>query len=149
MEFNSKEDVYLDWIKKWRKWRHAWTESDDVVVEFCIQIIPMDGKYSLNDHAELCHQINTTIGRSRISKDGVMEIRHSTTEESRLRILHKSTIVVFALDMFKRKDIIVLVKTIECIGHSVIHNGGIISNSFDTGSMKYIMPHIDDPIWNV
>ena len=41
------EDIYIDWINKWRRWKEAWFIKDDIVVEFCIQFVPLDKYLSL------------------------------------------------------------------------------------------------------
>jgi len=101
------EDTYLDWIHKWRKWKNAWYYSEDVVVEFCIQFIPIKG-YNMNHHAQLCSRINDIICRSTINKDGIMIIGYGSGRERTIRILNKCesfNIISISLDMFTRNAI--------------------------------------------
>lgn len=145
------EDTYLDWIHKWRKWKNAWYYSEDVVVEFCIQFIPIKG-YNMNHHAQLCSRINDIICRSTINKDGIMIIGYGSGRERTIRILNKCesfNIISISLDMFTRKEILIVAKILEEIGHGVIHNGGFISTGFDIGNRKYKMPFREDPIWDM
>jgi len=142
------EDIYIDWINKWRRWKDAWFTKDDIVVEFCIQFVPLD-KYTPNNHADLCQELDKSIGRSRICRDGLIIIRQYTTNESIVRVLNNSNIVTLGLDMFARRDILILVKILESLGHSVLHNGSIVSNGYNFGRRKYMLPYQDDPIWNL
>ena len=154
MEGKSYDSVYSDWVHTWRKWKHAWCESGDPVVQFCIQAITRDRSYTPEDHAEFTGALCETVGLSRMNRDSTITVSTRSnvlsTISSTLRV-DEFGIVTFKLSLFTRSDILRVVLCLENLGYGVIHDGGRVSSrdytqSQDPSSQKR-MPVRDDPVW--
>ncbi|MEP3710524.1 MAG: hypothetical protein ABJM70_00045 [Ekhidna sp.] len=69
MEEQSAHGVYSNWISTWRKWKYAWCECPDIVVDFYVQIIGKNQSYSPTNHADLAELISNCLGKDNIEKN--------------------------------------------------------------------------------
>lgn len=158
MDTSSGDEVYEGWIDKWRRWKHVWCESKEPVVNFYVRFLCKDGHYDPEQHACLASQLSVVLGNARIKRDGLMYIAtDSIGDDIIIKIIKcngkdvdKFGVVTFNLSMFIRKDILVLVRTLEYMGHGVIHNGGqIVSSDYEVSFKPSKMPCRDDPVWEL
>jgi len=156
MNTTTGDEVYEGWIDKWRRWKYMWCESKEPVVNFYVRFLCKDGDYNPEHHACLASKLSDVLGTSRIKKDGLMYITTPQVGvDITIRIIKyngkyvdRFGIVTFDLSLFLRRDILVLVKTLEYLGHGVIHNGGhIISTDYEVSFKPSKMPCHDDPVW--
>ena len=148
----SNEEIYVDWVFKWRLWKKAWCESDEPVVEFYMQFVCKGGTYNPTDLADLASAI-ARIGPSSIGKSGVIEVRNgavvlptiSANSEDRLGI------VTLKLSFFSRREILTIALILENLGHGVLHdNGRVISSCYPNfAKSPRKMPCRDDPVWAI
>ncbi len=153
MEGKSYDGVYTDWVHTWRKWKNAWCESGDPVVQFCIQVITRDRKYTPENHAEFTRALGETVGLSRVNRDSTITVSTGlnvlSTISSTLRV-DEFGIVTFKLSLFPRRDILRVVLCLENLGYGVIHDGGrVFSRDYidSQDSSQKRMPLRDDPVW--
>lgn len=153
MEGKSCDSVYADWVSTWRKWKHAWCESRDPVVQFCIRAITRDRIYTPENHAELTEELCRSVGSSRMGRDSTIIVSTRSnvlsTISSTLRV-DEFGIITFKLSLFPRKDILRVVLCLENLGYGVIHDGGRVfsreyNDSQDPSQKR--MPLRDDPVW--
>ena len=158
MESKTGDEVYGNWMDNWRKWKFSWCESNEPLITFYIRFICKNGQYTDDEYADLAEFIGTSIGKTSIDRDGVINI-HSNNIGSVVSLkiikhdgkyIDKFGIVTLKLNMFLRKYIIILSKTLEFMGYGVIHNSGqIVSNDYSSNFMPCKMPSRDDPIWGI
>ena len=157
MNIRNNDEVYTDWMIKWRLWKNAWSDSDEEIVEFFIQFISNDHKYTPNDHGDLAGSISDSIGLCKIDKEGVIEIHNNSTVIPKISVLFQDKlkytdrfgIVSLRFSFFTRRDILKVALILETLGHGVIHDDGRIISS-DYGNLCKFpkkMPSRDDPIW--
>ena len=150
----SNEEVYADWVFKWRLWRKSWCESNEPVVEFYLQFVCKRGTYNPTDLADLASAIGSSgVGPSRIDKSGVIEVRNgavvlptiSANGEDRLGI------VTLKLSFFSRREILTIALILENLGHGVLHdNGRVVSTCYSNcAKSPRKMPCRDDPVWAI
>jgi len=152
----ANDELYVDWMSKWRLWKKAWCENDEPVVDFYVKFICKGGIFRPTDHADLASEICTSIGSSRIDKSGVIQVSNGavvlptitpTTNQDRLGI------VTLRLSFFSRPEILRIAIVLEKLGHGVLHdNGRVTSNptsypNDDLSPRK--MPFRDDPVWAI
>jgi len=164
MDPGIPDATYTGWLNRWRKWKYLWLESTEPVVQFDIRFICREKKLSEEFYGDLSSYMSDRMDKSRIQKNGTIRVHtpYMTPAFSELEILKIPNgekidglgIVTIRLNMFSRKDILVIVKIIEDMGHGVIHNGGIVFSSvinehIQESSVKNKLPHRDeDPIWD-
>ena len=161
MEENNGDEIYHDWLAKWRKWKHAWCNSDELLVAFSVRAIAKNRTYSEDDHADLANQICKFTG-SKVSinkaaeilchvSPSVTSVLTVTTPGKRRPACDRLGVVTFQLSFFTRKNILKVALALEFLGHGVIHdNGRVVSNEYDnscSANIQQKMPHRDDPIW--
>ena len=152
----ANDELYVDWMSKWRLWKKAWCDNDDPVVDFYIKFICKGGIFRPTHHADLASEIDHAIASSRIDKSGVIHVSNGavvlptisvipTTHQDRLGI------VTLRLSFFSRPEILKIAVVLERLGHGVLHdNGRVISTSYpndDKSPRK--MPFRDDPVWAI
>lgn len=150
---HGNEEVYVDWVLKWRLWRKAWCESDEPVVEFYMQFVCKGGVYKPEDHGDLASAIGSSIGPCRVDKSGVIEVRNgavvlptlAANSEDRLGI------VTLKLSFFSRREILTIALILENLSHGVLHdNGRVISTCYPNyAKSPRKMPCRDDPVWAI
>jgi len=160
MNSDIGDEIYGRWINNWRKWRFAWCESIEPVISFEIRFISKNGIYTNKEYGELSSYLETCIGKTHIDRDGIMNIHNNDVGNNNITVevvkksniyVDKFGIVTFKLNMFPRKCIIILCKTLEFMGYGVIYNNGIIVSSdynYDF-SIPSKLPERDDPIWYI
>lgn len=157
MNSEKGDEIYGQWMTNWRKWKFAWCESDEPVILFYIKFICKNGIYTNKDYGDLCSYLETCIGKTHIDRDGILNINSKnigtniTIEIVKIndKYVDRFGIVTFKLNMFLRKYIIILCKTLEFMGHGLIHNNGIVVSS-DYNNDHYSpskLPERDDPVW--
>lgn len=159
MDVAPNDELYVDWITKWRLWKKAWCESDDPVVQFYVQLISKDGVYTATHHAELADGLAKSIGPPTIDQNGVIEIRNGavvlptiyTTTNAINRCQDRLGIVTLKLSFFSRPEILKVVLVLEDIGHGVLHDNGRVVSSRYANSIETPrkMPWRDDPVWAI
>ena len=162
MEPDNGDEVYYDWISKWRKWKHAWCVSDEIITVFSIRAIAKKKVYTEIDHANLAHELCKLTGsRVNISKNGeiLCHVSHSLTSVIVAKspggkggpVADRFGIVTFELGFFRRQDILRVSLALESLGHGVIHDDGRISsteyNDMGSAVTHRKMPQRDDPVW--
>lgn len=158
MDSGFNDEVYVDWMSKWRMWKKAWCENDEPVVEFFLKFIGKAGLYSPRDHADFAG----SIGTARVDKRGVIEIGNGAVVRPTVSVVgarntrnticqDRLGIVTLQLSFFSRPDILRIALILEGLGHGVLHdNGRVVSSSYandDKNPRK--MPHRDDPVWSI
>lgn len=157
----SNDEVYADWMSKWRLWKNAWCDCDEPIVEFYIQFISKGGKYTSVDHANLAGFLSDHIGTSRIDKTATISINNGSVVLPTIDVCNKLNskciqedrlgVVTLRLRFFTRRGTLKVALILEGLGHGVLHdNGRIVSTSYtnnDDAPRK--MPYRDDPIWDI
>ena len=161
MESTTGDEIYSGWIDKWRKWKHAWFDSNEPIMVFFVRFISKDGKYSNEEHADLSSMISSTIPSCRIKRNGTLSIQNENgsgvcgeiqiVSNNKKCYTDRFGIVSLKFDMCIRRDILTTVKAIERMGHGVLHDGGkIISSDYnDFPGRPRKLPMRDDPIWDL
>lgn len=162
MEPGFNDEMYVDWMSKWRLWKKAWCESDESVVQFYLKFIGKGGKYSPSDHADFAASVVELVAPSTVDKRGVIEVRNGAVVKPTIICVTGSGvnnrvcqdrlgIVTLKLSFFSRREILKIALILEILGHGVLHdNGRVVSLSYpndDRGPRK--MPFRDDPVWSV
>lgn len=161
-KFNTgNDDIYVDWMSKWRLWKKAWCESDESVVQFYIKFIGNGGKYSPADHADFAASVIRFIGPSRVDKKGVIEVGNGAVVRPTISVIGPAArntvcqdrlgIVTLELSFFSRKDVLKVALILEMLGHGVLHdNGRVVSSSYlNEEKTPRKMPFRDDPVWSI
>ena len=162
MEEKNGDEIYHDWLAKWRKWKHAWCNSDELLVGFSIRAIAKNRTYSENDHANLAQELRKFTGsKVSINKCAEIECYVSPSVTSVLTVTTQGKrpgcdrlgVVTFRLSFFTRRNILKVALALEFLGHGVIHdNGRVVSNEYDNScseNLQQKMPYRDDPIWAI
>lgn len=145
----ANDELYVDWMSKWRLWKKAWCENEEPVVDFYMKFICKNGIFRPTDHADLA----TGIGSSRIDKSGVIHVSNGAVVLPTISVANEDRlgIVTLRLSFFSRPEILKIAVVLEKLGHGVLHdNGRVISNSYpndDKSPRK--MPFRDDPVWAI
>lgn len=155
MMTTNNDELYVDWISKWRLWKNAWCENSEPVVEFYLKFVCKRGSYNPTDHANLAADVSRSIGSSRVDKSGIMEVSNGAVVLPKISLLSKSPdrlgIVTLKLSFFSRPEILKIAVVLENLGHGVLHdNGRVISKNYpnvDRSPRK--MPCRDDPVWAI
>ena len=140
---DSDYAIYADWIKKWRKWKTAWCDSDDPLLNYRLSFISHKHSYEPRHHAELHNQLCTIFPRVKMDKQGVIEVFTQTASKTIqvADIDSRFGIVTLRLDLFTRPEILMVGLGIKAAGHRLLYNeNNILSMS--------ILPCRDDPIWS-
>ncbi|CAM9256311.1 unnamed protein product, partial [Sphacelaria rigidula] len=155
------DEIYVEWMSKWRLWKKAWCESDESVVQFYLKFIGKQGKYSPADHADFSASVVRFLGPSRIDKKGVIEVGNGAVVRPTISVIESGStntvyqdrlgIVTLKLSFFSRKDILKIALALEMLGHGVLHdNGRVVSSSYaNEEKPPRKMPFRDDPVWSI
>lgn len=158
MNTRTNDEVYVDWMTKWRMWKNAWVDCEEQIVDFFIKFISKNKQYSPIDHAEFASHLNDYIATCKVDKSGNIEIHNQSTVLPQIELLSPSSsdqdrfgIVSLKLGFFTRRDILKVTLILESLGHGVIHDDGrIVSRDYSNDSMSpRRMPCRDDPVWNI
>ena len=151
------DELYVDWISKWRLWKKAWCYNDEQVVDFFMKFICKGRIYSPEDHGDLASIVCREIGSSRVDKDGVIHVSNGAVVLPTISVVPDSVkqdrlgIVTLRLSFFSRPEILTIAAVLEKLGHGVFHdNGRVISTCYpndDRSPRK--MPYRDDPVWSI
>lgn len=154
MEATANDELYVDWMSKWRLWKRAWCESDEQVVQFYLKFISKGRKYNPVDHADLAAGVSKAIGPSNIDKNGTIEVRNGAVVLPTISTTigqDRFGIVTLKLCFFSRPEILKVALVLEDLGHGVVHdNGRVVSSMYpndESGPRK--MPWRDDPTWSI
>ena len=157
MKTRNEDEVYTDWIIKWRLWKNACVDCDEQVSEFFIKFISNGRNYLPNDHADFAASISNAICRCKIDKEGIIEVFDQSSIRPSISVLFQPKgcytdrfgIVSIKLSFFKRKDILKVALILENLGHGVVHDDGRIVSTLYANDSKHPqkMPSRDDPIW--
>jgi len=73
-------DKYEEWMKQWNTYKFNWTESEESIKAFVLNVIPPEGGYSTMLHFELALEIDRYIGlQTRINqKEKCIQIYHGS-----------------------------------------------------------------------
>lgn len=132
--------VYLDWITKWRLWKHAWCENDDPLVQHKLCFISRNRNYTSVHHAEIASRIKGPFKVLKIDKNGVVELSSGSATRKAIEIDTidgDHGIVTLRLILFNRIDVLRLAKIIEQLGHIVLRE------------YSDLVPYKDDPVWEL
>ena len=159
MNIRNNDEVYTDWMIKWRLWKNAWLDCDEQMVEFFIKFISKGREYTPNDHGDLAGSISDCINTCKIDKEGVIEICNYYTVKPTISIIFEDNtkkyytdrfgVVSLKLSFFTRRDILKVALILETLGHGVLHDDGrIVSCRYANDSKSpRKMPARDDPVW--
>lgn len=151
----SNDEVYVDWISKWRLWKKAWCESDEPVVEFYMKFICKQRTYNPTDHADFTSEISRSIGSSRVDKSGVIQVSNGAVVLPTIYTVNQDRlgIVTLRLSFFSRPEILTIAVVLEKLGHGVLHDDGRVTSSSNSYSnddkSPRKMPFRDDPVWAI
>ena len=150
----ANDELYVDWMSKWRLWKKAWCENDEPVVDFYIKFICKGGIFKPTDHADLASEVGHAIASSRIDKSGVLQVNNGAVVLPTISVIpttNRLGIVTLRLSFLSRPEILKIAVVLEKLGHGVLHdNGRVISTSYpndDKSPRK--MPFRDDPVWAI
>ena len=159
MDSGFNDEVYVDWMSKWRTWKKAWCENDEQVVEFFLKFIGKGGLYSPRAHADFAAGVAESIGSVRVDKKGAMEVGNGAVVTPTVSVVGAGNsicqdrlgIVTLHLTFFSRPEILKIALILEGLGHGVLHDSGrVVSSSYsndDRNPRK--MPRRDDPVWSI
>lgn len=150
----ANDELYVDWMSKWRMWKKAWCENDEPVVDFYVKFICKGGIFRPTDHADFASEV-CIVGSSRIDKSGVIQVSNGAVVLPTITVTPTTSfgIVTLRLSFFSRPEILTIAVVLEKLGHGVLHdNGRVVSNSTsypndDKSPRK--MPFRDDPVWAI
>ena len=154
MEAASNDELYVDWMSKWRLWKRAWCESDEPVVQFYIKFISKGGTYNPVAHADLAAGVSRSIGPSKIDRNGIIEVRNGAVVLPTISTSvgqDRLGIVTLKLSFFSRPEILKVALVLEDLGHGVVHdNGRVVSSLYHNDERTpRKMPWRDDPTWSI
>ena len=154
MNPTPNDEIYFDWMSKWRLWKKAWCECDEPVVNFYVKFIVKGCKYTPNDHADLAAEVGKFIGTSRVDKGGIIEVHNKSVVRptiSKFTGSDRLGIMSLKLSFFSRPEILRIVLALERLGHGVLHDHGrVVSTCYvnvDENPRK--LPVRDDPVWSI
>lgn len=151
MDSRSNDEVYVDWVSKWRQWKIAWSENDEPLVQFHLKFIAKNRDYSPRDHADFVAEVNDTVERCRVDKKGLIELNTRSTVRKTISVQSENQLGVVALkfEFCSRPDILMVALVLENLGHGVFHDNGRVVSSFSVNeeNTPRKMPFRDDPVW--
>ena len=149
-EMERDYSVYAEWMTTWRKWRKAWCESTDAVVNFDLKFLAKNRTYESTHHAHIISLLAGVFPRVRIDKQGVVEVSTGSAVMKTMHIVDNKDsrfgIVILRTSLFTRPDLLRIGLVIEKAGHKLLYD---FMESDTPSASRAFLPYRDDPVWEI